>query len=62
MDPIAATVVAIIIMVIGMVILLLTVTRKAYNHKWGDDDPIEEVQAESLSVQANTEQEQKPAL
>lgn len=37
MDPVVATIVAVVIMVIGMVFLLLYVTRQAYSRKWEDE-------------------------
>ncbi|MCY9513627.1 hypothetical protein [Paenibacillus apiarius] len=37
MDPVVATIVAVVIMVIGMVFLLLYVTRKAYSRKWENE-------------------------
>ncbi|TVX94213.1 hypothetical protein [Paenibacillus agilis] len=39
MDPITATIVAVIIMVIGMITLLLVVTRKAYSRSWDKFNP-----------------------
>ncbi|MBD8496807.1 hypothetical protein [Paenibacillus arenosi] len=39
MDPITATIVAVIMMVIGMITLLLVVTRKAYSRSWDKFNP-----------------------
>lgn len=38
MDAITATFVAVVVMVIGMVALLLYVTKKAYSHQWNPED------------------------
>ncbi|EJW17457.1 hypothetical protein M5X00_27125 [Paenibacillus alvei] len=47
MDPIIATVIAVVIMVIGMVLLLLYVTKKAYARKWDAYDPMDDAQKQS---------------
>ncbi|UHA74089.1 hypothetical protein [Paenibacillus sp. 481] len=41
MDTTMATIIAVIVMVIGMVALILTVTRKAYSQKWEDVEPVD---------------------
>lgn len=41
MDPIMATVIAVVVMVVGMVLLLLYVTKKAYARKWDAEEPID---------------------
>ncbi|MCG7407663.1 hypothetical protein MH117_09520 [Paenibacillus sp. ACRRX] len=38
MDPVTATIVAVVVMVIGTVCLLLIVTKKAYTHKWDTEE------------------------
>lgn len=38
MNAITATITAVIMMVIGMVVLLLFVTKKAYSHQWNPED------------------------
>ncbi|WP_169450895.1 hypothetical protein [Paenibacillus taiwanensis] len=38
MDPVTATIVAVVVMIIGMVFLLLIVTKKAYTHKWDTEE------------------------
>ncbi|MGZ9587059.1 hypothetical protein [Paenibacillus marinisediminis] len=54
MDAITATIIAVVIMVIGMVALLLVVTRKAYNHKWDTDDNSGYPQPAEQEQQENT--------
>lgn len=38
MDATTATITAVVVMVIGMVVLLLFVTKKAYTHQWNPED------------------------
>lgn len=38
MDAITATITAVVVMVIGMIALLLFVTKRAYSHQWNPED------------------------